>query len=80
MLTMALTMYRLATLLVLSWTLPVMAFHFNLTTVPGYFLQDEPDTDPDAFNYVFPLLRIFYPLSKSTHLIKKKRSHQTSAS
>ncbi|OJJ82496.1 phosphoglycerate mutase family protein [Aspergillus glaucus CBS 516.65] len=29
-----------------------MAFHFNLTTVPGYFLQDEPDTDPDAFNYV----------------------------
>lgn len=42
------------------------SFHFNLTTVPGYFLQDEPDTDPDAFNYVFPLLRIFYPLSEST--------------
>lgn len=28
------------------------SFHFNLTTVPGYFLQDDPDTDPDAFNYV----------------------------
>lgn len=51
---MALTMHRLATLLVvLSWTLSAMAsFHFNLTTVPGYFLQDDPDTDPDAFNYV----------------------------
>lgn len=49
---MALTLPRLATFLfLLSWTM-ASQFHFNLTTVPGYFLQDEPDTDPDAFNYV----------------------------
>ncbi|KAE8152047.1 histidine phosphatase superfamily [Aspergillus avenaceus] len=26
-------------------------FHFKFTTVPGYFLQDEPDTNPDTFDY-----------------------------
>ncbi|OGM41201.1 phosphoglycerate mutase family protein, partial [Aspergillus bombycis] len=27
-------------------------FHFNFTTVTGYFLQDDPSTDPDNFDYV----------------------------
>ncbi|PIG84318.1 phosphoglycerate mutase family protein [Aspergillus arachidicola] len=27
-------------------------FHFNFTTVTGYFLQDDPKTDPDNFDYV----------------------------
>lgn len=57
---MALTLPRLATFLLLSWAM-ASPFHFNLTTVPGYFLQDELDTDPDAFNYVSsPLSSILY--------------------
>ncbi|KAE8374260.1 histidine phosphatase superfamily [Aspergillus bertholletiae] len=27
-------------------------FHFKFTTVTGYFLQDDPNTDPDNFDYV----------------------------
>ncbi|KNG88664.1 phosphoglycerate mutase family protein [Aspergillus nomiae NRRL 13137] len=27
-------------------------FHFHFTTVTGYFLQDDPSTDPDNFDYV----------------------------
>ncbi|KAB8233055.1 histidine phosphatase superfamily [Aspergillus alliaceus] len=27
-------------------------FHFKFSTVTGYFLQDEPDTDPENFDYV----------------------------
>lgn len=26
-------------------------FHFGYSTVTGYFLQDEPDTDPDTFDF-----------------------------
>jgi hypothetical protein len=26
--------------------------HLRLSTVTGYFLQDEPTTDPDTFDYV----------------------------
>lgn len=49
-------------LFALNWLtliiLPAMAnspseFHFNITTVPGYFMQDDPDTDPDTFDYVY---------------------------
>lgn len=49
-------------LFALNWLtliiLPTMAnspseFHFNITTVPGYFMQDDPDTDPDTFDYVY---------------------------
>ena len=42
--------------LLAHWLLPAMATsdsHFNITTVPGYFYQDEPDTDPSQFDYVF---------------------------
>ena len=52
----------------LTLILPTMAnstseFHFNITTVPGYFLQDEQDTDPDTFDYVYPqssLIHVYY--------------------
>lgn len=26
--------------------------HFQFSTVPGYFLQDDPNTDPEKFDYV----------------------------
>lgn len=50
----------IALLFALNWLtliLPTMAnstseFHFNITTVPGYFMQDDKDTDPDTFDYV----------------------------
>lgn len=44
----------LATFLVVTTYTMATPFHFNLTTVRGYFMQDEPGTDPDSFNYVFP--------------------------
>lgn len=61
----------IALLFALNWQtliLPTMAnstseFHFNITTVPGYFLQDEQDTDPDTFDYVYPqssLIHVYY--------------------
>lgn len=61
----------IALLFALNWLtliLPTMAnstseFHFNITTVPGYFLQDEQDTDPDTFDYVYPqssLIHVYY--------------------
>lgn len=31
--------------------------HFKFSTVPGYFLQDEPTTDPDTFDYVSLLIK-----------------------
>lgn len=51
----------IALLFALNWLaliLPTMAdspseFHFNITTVPGYFIQDDPETDPDTFDYVY---------------------------
>ena len=51
----------IALLFALNWLtliLPTMAnstseFHFNITTVPGYFMQDDPETDPDTFDYVY---------------------------
>lgn len=30
---------------------------FKYSTVAGYFLQDEPSTDPDTFDYVSPTFR-----------------------
>lgn len=45
----------LATFLVLTTYAMATPFHFNFTTVWGYFMQDEPGTDPDSFNYVCPL-------------------------
>lgn len=41
--------------LLAHWLFPAMATsdsHFNITTVSGYFYQDEPDTDPSQFDYV----------------------------
>ncbi|CEL02939.1 hypothetical protein ASPCAL04101 [Aspergillus calidoustus] len=38
--------------------------HFHFTTVPGIFLQDDPATDPDTFDYVstnFGLISHTYP-------------------
>ena len=60
--TMALTpspQLSVALLCILNWLiLPTMAkctseSHFNITTVPGYFMQDDKDTDPDTFDYVY---------------------------
>lgn len=62
----------IALLFALNWLtliLPTMAnspseFHFNITTVPGYFMQDDPDTDPDTFDYVY--------LPSSPHTVKDR--------
>lgn len=35
--------------------------HLTLSTVTGYFLQDEPATDPDTFDYVSCILILALP-------------------
>lgn len=48
---MILTIYRL----LFCCLIPAMTAsnsHMNITAVRGYFYQDEPDTDPNQFDYV----------------------------
>lgn len=50
--------------------------HFEYSTVTGYFLQDDPATDPADFDYVcFPsaTLEIDFKREKSTQLIKRRQ-------
>lgn len=37
--------------------------HIKYTTVKGFFLQDDPDTNPDTFNYVSGILETIIPSS-----------------
>lgn len=42
------------------------ASYINYTTVTGYFLQDDPSTNPSTFVYVCPLSSIAsYPVTRT---------------
>jgi hypothetical protein len=54
----------------------VTAKFINYTTVPGYFIQDDPSTDPSTFDYVRPnLILPAKPFNPTPHPIRTDKEN-----